>query len=308
MNLTFATRPSELARWQTAFVMRALEAAHPGLTCREQVFVTRGDRTLDRALPQIGGKGLFTQELEAALLDGRADAAVHSLKDLPTINPDGLTLGAIPARADARDALVSAAGYTIESLPQGARVGTSSPRRRAQILRQRPDLQVADIRGNVDTRLRKLFDGQYDAILLAVAGLTRLGLDARLGEQMQPFSFEQMLPAPGQGALAVQCRAADPEILPILQAIEDPATRLAVTAERAFLAGLGGGCAVPIAAHAQVTVSSESAPRIQLAGLVAAPDGHAVIRMHGEGAEPDALGQHLAEEALNRGAQALLQA
>ena len=160
MKLTFATRPSKLARWQTTHVMRALEIVHPDLTCIEEVFVTKGDKVLDKPLPMIGGKGLFTEELEAALLDGRVDAAVHSLKDLPTENPAGLTLGAIPLRADVRDALVSSEAYTLESLPKNARVGTSSPRRAAQLLAQRPDLQIADIRGNVDTRLRKLLEGQ----------------------------------------------------------------------------------------------------------------------------------------------------
>ncbi len=208
MKLTFATRPSKLARWQTTNVMHSLEAAHTDLTCIDEVFVTQGDKVLDKPLPMIGGKGLFTEELEAALLDGRVDAAVHSLKDLPTENPAGLTVGAIPVRADARDALVSDAGYTLATLPTGAKVGTSSPRRAAQLLAQRPDLQITDIRGNVDTRLRKLFDEQYDAVIFAAAGLTRLGFDKDLGEQMQILGYDAACPRTGCPCCAVSRRCA----------------------------------------------------------------------------------------------------
>ena len=310
MNLKFATRPSKLARWQTTHVMRSLEAAHTDLTCEEEVFVTQGDKILDKPLPKIGGKGLFTEELEAALLDGRVDAAVHSLKDLPTENPVGLTVGAIPVRADARDALVSDAGYTLATLPEGAKVGTSSPRRAAQLLAKRPDLQIADIRGNVDTRLRKLFDGQYDAVVFAAAGLTRLGFDQELGDKMQIFSYDEMLPAPGQGALAIQCRADANATLGLFAAIEHGATRLAVTAERAFLAGLGGGCAVPVAAYAvvseQSSVSSNQSSVIRLTGLVSSLDGQQAIRVEGEGSDAVVLGQQLAKEALEQGAARIL--
>ena len=303
MQLTFATRPSKLARWQTTHVMQLLEAAHAELTCTEEVFVTRGDKVLDKPLPKIGGKGLFTQELEAALLDGRVDAAVHSLKDLPTENPAGLTVGAIPVRANARDALVSPSGYSLAMLPENAKVGTSSPRRAAQLLAQRPDLQIADIRGNVDTRLRKLFDGQYDAVVFAVAGLSRLDFDKELGGKMQILSADEMLPAPGQGAMAVQIRADAHATLGLLAAIEDSATRLAVTAERAFLAALGGGCAVPVAAFAEVR-NQESG--IRLTGLVSSPDGKKSIRVQGESEDALELGKKLAEEALLQGAARIL--
>ncbi len=298
MNFTFATRPSALARWQTQWVMRALQAAHPDLMCGEHVITTRGDKVLDKPLPQIGGKGLFTQELEAALLTGSVQAAVHSLKDLPVENPPGLTLGCIPARAEVRDALISAQGYTLESLPPGARVGTSSLRRAAQIKAQRPDVVITDLRGNIDTRIRKALEGQYDAILLAGAGLLRLGLDAHVSQWLP---LDVMLPAPGQGALAVQCRADDETTLRLLAALEDRATRLAVTAERQFLLALGGGCAVPVAAYAQVVDG-----RLHLRGLVAAPDGGQFIRVSGTGDDPSELGARLASEALSQGAADVL--
>lgn len=297
-TLVFATRPSALARWQTQWVIRALQAAHPGLTCREEVIVTRGDRVLDRSLPEIGGKGLFTQELEAALLSGRVQAAVHSLKDLPTTLPPGLTVGAVPARAEVRDALISAQGYTLETLPAGAVVGTSSLRRAAQLRAARPDVRIRPLRGNVDTRVRKALAGQYDAIVLAGAGLTRLGLAEHVAQWLP---LEVMLPAPGQGALAVECRADDEETLRLLAAVHDPATAATVTAERAFLAGLGGGCAVPVAAHA-AWVAPE---RIRLTGFVGATDGSGFWRGHLEGASSDsaALGRALAEQALAEGAR-----
>ncbi len=318
LQLTFATRPSALARWQTAYVMRLLQTAWPGLTCTEEIIVTRGDKVLDKPLPLIGGKGLFTAELEAALRESRVQAAVHSLKDLPTEIPEGLTVGAIPQRAGPLDALVSPRGYTLRALPPGARVGTSSLRRAAQILALRPDVQIASIRGNVETRLRKLMEGQYDAVVFAAAGLQRLGLDEELGDRMVLLSPDEMLPASGQGALAVQCRADDAETLRLLAAIHDPATAAAVTAERAFLAGLGGGCSVPVGAYARWTTddgpqttdysrpSSVVRGQLLLTGLVAAPDGSRVIRVEGTGDAPKELGQRLAEEALAQGAALLL--
>jgi hydroxymethylbilane synthase len=302
MKLTFATRPSKLARWQTNYVINQLEAAHKDLRCVEEIFVTRGDKVLDKPLPMIGGKGLFTEELEAALLEDRVDAAVHSLKDLPTENPDGLTVGAIPLRADARDAIVSPAGYTLATLPENAKIGTSSPRRAAQLLAQRPDLHIADIRGNVDTRLRKLMEEQYHAVVFAVAGLSRLGFDEELGDGMQILSYNEMLPAPGQGALAIQCRADADATLGLLAAIEDHATRLAVTAERTFLAGLGGGCAVPVAAYGEV----DETGNIKLTGSVSSLDGKDAIRVQAEGNDTFELGKMLAEEALAQGAAKIL--
>ncbi|MBM3146242.1 MAG: hydroxymethylbilane synthase, partial [Chloroflexi bacterium] len=196
MKLIFATRPSALARWQTHWVISALETAHPGLVCEEKIITTQGDQILDKPLPEIGGKGLFTQELENELLSGAVHCAVHSLKDLPVENPAGLAIGCIPARGEIRDVLISKDGHSLASLPTGASVGTSSLRRAAQILAARPDLSTCSLRGNVDTRLRKALDGQYDAIILAGAGLIRLGLDGHVTEWLP---LEVMLPAPGQG-------------------------------------------------------------------------------------------------------------
>jgi len=303
-KLIFATRPSALARWQTRWIISALQAAHPGLICEEKVIVTQGDKILDKPLPEIGGKGLFTQELENELLSGVVHCAVHSLKDLPVENPDGLTVGCIPTRTEVRDALISRDGYTLATLPAGAVVGTSSLRRAAQILAARPDLRIESLRGNVDTRLRKAIAGQYDAIILAGAGLIRLGLENNVTEWL---SREQMLPAPGQGALAVQCRADDQPTLDLLATLEDPATRMAVTAERQFLLGLGGGCAVPVAAFAETSLR-EQALGVSLTGLVISPDGKKAIRVAAEGWDASQLGKELASEALAQGAHKILAA
>ena len=298
MELIFATRPSALARWQTQWVVQALMRAWPDLSCREEIITTQGDRILDRPLPEIGGTGLFTQELENALLSGRVHAAVHSLKDLPVENPPGLILAAIPAREDARDVLISPQGCSLETLPEGARVGTSSLRRSAQLLSHRPDLVIKPLRGNVDTRLRKAFEGQYDAIILAGAGVKRLGLVDRVTEWLP---LEVMLPAPGQGALSVQCRADDLATQEILAAIEDRATRMAVEAERTFLASLGGGCSVPVAAYAEF-----EAERVQLRGLVAVPDGSRVVRCSATSADPRQVGMDCAGQALANDAGRIL--
>ncbi len=299
-ELFFATRPSALARWQTQWVMRRLEAAHPGLRCNEVVITTHGDKVLDKPLPEIGGKGLFTQELEAELLSGHVQCAVHSLKDLPVEDSSGLTLGAIPMRGEARDAVVSRDGQTLHTLPSGAVVGTSSLRRSAQVLRLRPDLRMDSLRGNVDTRVRKALQGQYDAIVLAGAGLTRLGLDPHVSEWL---TFEVMLPAPGQGALAVQCRSDDESTLELLSAVEDAETRGAVTAERSFLEGLGGGCSVPVAAYGQ---KANDGKGIHLTGLVISVDGKKDIRVEGAGSDAHDLGIALAQQALAQGAAEIL--
>jgi len=301
MKLTFATRPSALARWQTQWVINALQKIHPNLECEEKVITTQGDKILDKPLPEIGGKGLFTQELESELLSGAVHCAVHSLKDLPVENPVGLTVGCIPVRAEVRDALISRNGYTLSTLPNGTSIGTSSLRRAAQALSLRPDIKTESLRGNVDTRLKKALDGQYDAIILAGAGLTRLGLDSHVTEWL---SLDAMLPAPGQGALAVQCRADDSTTLELLSALDDESTRKAVTAERAFLQGLGGGCAVPVAAYA--TVISERSSVISLTGLVISEDGAKVVKVTGEGAESIALGRALAQHAITQGADGIL--
>lgn len=301
MKLIFATRPSALARWQTQWVIRALQQSHPALVCEEKVITTQGDRILDKPLPEIGGKGLFTQELENELLSGAVHCAVHSLKDLPVANPDGLTIGCIPVRAEVRDALIAKDGFTLATLPHNAVLGTSSLRRAAQLLAVRPDLQTQSLRGNVDTRLRKAMDGQYDAIILAGAGLTRLGLEQHVTEWLP---LDVMLPAPGQGALAAQCRSDDQATLEILSALEDPSTRKAVTAERAFLSGLGGGCAVPVAAYAERV--GDQRPEIRLTGLVISENGAKAIKIHGEGTDALQLGNELAGQAISQGANQIL--
>ena len=300
MKLIFATRPSALARWQTQWVISALQEKHPDLTCEEKVITTQGDKILDKPLPEIGGKGLFTQELESELLSGKVHCAVHSLKDLPVENPTGLTVGCVPVRAEVRDALISKDGYILETLPSGSVVGTSSLRRAAQILSARPDVTTTSLRGNVDTRLRKALDGQYDAIILAGAGLTRLGLEENV---TQWLPLDVMLPAPGQGALAVQCRANDEETLSLLSALEDASTHASVTAERQFLLGLGGGCAVPVAAYAALNKQDSA---ISLTGLVASIDGKQLIKVIGKGSDPQELGKQLAKEAIVQGANQIL--
>jgi len=302
MKLVFATRPSALARWQTQWVIVALQEKHPNLTCEEKIITTQGDKILDKPLPEIGGKGLFTQELESELLSGSVHCAVHSLKDLPVENPAGLTIGCVPARAEVRDSLISAKGYTLETLPPASVVGTSSLRRAAQLLSARPDLSIQSLRGNVDTRLRKVQEGQYDAIVLAGAGLTRLGLEEHV---TQWLSLDAMLPAPGQGALGIQCRADDNDTLSLLSVLEDAPTRVAVNAERQFLLGLGGGCAVPVAAFGQCSVDSEQSS-VSLVGLVASIDGTRLIRVTGDGIDPVVLGTELAKQAIVQGASEVL--
>lgn len=297
-RLTFATRPSALARWQTNWVIQALQQAWTDLECHEKVITTQGDRILNRPLPEIGGKGLFTQELEAELLARQVQAAVHSLKDLPVENPPGLTIGAVPARSEVRDVLVSKQGYTIDSLPEGAVVGTSSLRRGAQLLAYRRDLQIEPLRGNVDTRVRKAQKGEYDAIVIAGAGVNRLGLESYISQWLP---LEIMLPAPGQGALAVQCLEDDEKTLERLAAIEDSASRKATIAERTFLSQLGGGCSLPVAALATVEGSD-----IELQGVVASLDGENVIHCRGWGSDAQTLGQDCAQQALDQGAGEIL--
>jgi hydroxymethylbilane synthase len=295
------TRGSDLALWQTRHVRELVQEAWPEIDVAVETFSTKGDQILDTPLPLIGGKGLFTAELESALRTGSIDAAVHSLKDLPTETPAGLALGAVPVRANPADVLVSRSGLTLGRLPLGATVGTSSRRRAAQLLNARPDLHIADIRGNVPTRIRKALDpqGPYDAVVLAYAGLQRL---ERLDAISQILPLELMLPAPGQGALAVQCRD-EPASLALLAALDHRPARLAVTAERSFLAGLGGGCAVPIAAYAHL-----EGEELRLLGRVAALDGSRQIDVSGRAAAAEArqLGSRLAGEALALGAAQLL--
>jgi hydroxymethylbilane synthase len=297
-ELIFATRPSALARWQTGYVIQQLQQHWRALICTEQIITTEGDRVVDISLPEIGGKGLFTSELEQALRDERVQAAVHSLKDLPTEDSPELTLGAIIQRADPHDVLVCPAGHKLADLPSRSIVGTSSNRRTAQILASRPDLLVKPIRGNIDTRLRKVQAGDYDAIVLAAAGLSRLGLEGQITEYLP---FELMLPAPGQGALAVQCLSGDLQTLRLLQAIDHPNTRLAVNAERAFLSALGGGCSLPVGALATVSDGV-----INMEGIVVSMDGNQILRVSAVNRDPVLLGQELADKALSQGAADLL--
>lgn len=264
------TRGSRLALWQADAVAAKLAAVHTGLDVQRIVVKTVGDRILDTPLSKIGDKGLFTKELEAALQQGEIDLAVHSLKDLPTKLPEGLVIGAILERDDPRDVLVSRSGKTLADLPPGAKIGTSSLRRRAQILARRPDLHVEDLRGNVPTRIEKLERGEYDAIVLARAGVVRLGLAPKITESIDP---SVLLPAVGQGAIAVEVRGGDARMLALIAALDHPQTRLAVAAERALLARLEGGCQVPIGALATLEGS-----RLTLHGLVADLDGKRVVR------------------------------
>jgi hydroxymethylbilane synthase len=293
--LVIASRGSQLALWQARWVERQLTAA--GSACRIEIIKTTGDKITDVPLAKVGTKGLFTKEIEEALLDGRADLAVHSLKDLPTELPAGLVLAAVPEREDPRDAVV---GRALADLPSGAKVGTSSLRRAAQLRQIRPDLIVESVRGNLDTRLRKLDEGQYDAILLAAAGLKRLGWGDRIAEILAP---EVMCPAVGQGALAIETRVSGPGF-DACAALDHAATHAAVAAERGLLAALGGGCQVPIGAHATVDGS-----RLRLEAIVASPDGAELVRGSSEGevAEAEFIGRKLGAELLNRGARKILE-
>ena len=298
MPILFATRPSELARRQTSLVIQWLMQLWPGLECLQEVITTSGDRILDQPLPEIGGKGLFTQELEAALRSGAVQAAVHSLKDLPVADTADLVISAIPRRREMRDVLVSAQGYTLDTLPKNAVLGTSSLRRQAMSLAYRPDLQIVPLRGNVDTRLRKALEKHFHAILLSGVGLLRLGLVEHI-TQWLPLGI--MPPAPGQGALAVQCRQDDDKTRRLLSALDHLPSRLAVTAERAFLEGLGGGCSLPVGAYATVQHGW-----IHLHGVVASLDGSQVIRLQGEGQDALQLGKNLAQQAVQQGADQIL--
>ncbi|MFP5261508.1 MAG: hydroxymethylbilane synthase [Blastocatellia bacterium] len=302
-KIVIGTRGSKLALWQTNWVKGELEKHHAGIQVEIQIISTKGDRVLDVSLPKLGeqGKGLFTKELEDAIFERRVDIAVHSLKDLPTELPDGLHVAAICEREDVRDALVARGGLeSFNDLPDGAVLGTSSLRRQAQIRAARPGLVIEPIRGNVDTRLRKLDSGEFDAIVLAAAGLHRLGFESRITERL---SEELILPAVGQGALAIEARSDDVAVNEIVGSLDHKDTRLACDAERAFLRGLGGGCLVPIAGRARVRGDD-----LSLSGLVASPDGSEIIRGHRSGAAEDAesIGKRLAAELINQGADRIL--
>ncbi|MEC7120961.1 MAG: hydroxymethylbilane synthase [Pseudomonadota bacterium] len=300
--LKIATRQSPLALWQAEHIKARLLACHPDLRVELVTFVTQGDRILDTPLAKIGGKGLFVKELENALLDGRADLAVHSMKDVPMELPDGLFLPVICTREDPTDAFVSNQYASLASLPQGARLGTSSLRRRCQIQAIRPDLQVIDLRGNVGTRLGKLDADEYDAIILASAGLMRLGLAARIRERLDT---DISLPAVGQGALGLECRTDDPETLALIQPLLDPDTDCCVRAERAFNHRLMGGCQVPIAGYA--TLSEQT---IWLRGRVGSVDGQELLKAEqsADRVQAEQLGTALADQLLAMGAGRLLAA
>jgi hydroxymethylbilane synthase len=300
--IKIATRESELALWQARFVASELQACHPNLDVELVPMTTRGDQLLDRPLAAIGGKGLFLKELEQALLDGRADIAVHSMKDVPAEMPDGLILPVVLKRHDPRDALVSNRYGRIDELPEAAVVGTSSLRRQAQLRRLRPDLRIKDLRGNVNTRLRKLDEGQYDAIILAAAGLDRLEMGERIRQRIEPGVS---LPAVAQGVIGIECRADDQVSQDLIRSVHHAESSVCVDAERSFSARLGGSCQVPLAAHA--TLQAEG---VHLAALVASPDGKQVVEGTTSGAADQArgLGLALAENLMNQGAKQILEA
>lgn len=286
--------------WQAEHVAAGLRAAHRGLEVVLVPMTTQGDRILDRSLASVGGKGLFIKELEVAMAQGRADIAVHSMKDVPSDLPAGMTLAAMLPRADPRDAFVSVRYESFDALPQGARVGTSSLRRQCQLKYARPDLQLIALRGNVETRLRKLQEEQYDAIVLAAAGLIRLGLERRI---TQFFSLDQSVPAAGQGVIGIECRADDERSIELARALNDALSWQCCEAERAFAQRLQGSCQSPIAGHAEI-----SGDQVQLRGVIGSPDGHKIYRGTNSGAVTNvrAVGVELADRLLEAGARQLL--
>jgi hydroxymethylbilane synthase len=301
-TLKIATRQSPLALWQAEHIRFRLNELYPDLTVELVKFVTQGDKILDTPLAKIGGKGLFVKELEAALLDGRADLAVHSMKDVPMHLPENLSLAVICEREDPLDAFVSNQYSNFDELPLGAKVGTSSLRRKCQILQLRPDLEIIDLRGNVGTRLSKLDDGLYDAIILASAGLKRLGLADRIRHSLDPVIS---LPAVGQGALGLECRENDHELLALIQPLQHQETSICVRAERAFNAYLEGGCQVPIAGYATLINA-----QLKIEGRVGSVDGKTLLKetLEGSADEAEQLGEQLAQRLLAQGAGELLKA
>jgi hydroxymethylbilane synthase len=298
--LRIATRKSLLALWQAEYVGNALRHLHPGLSIELVRMSTQGDKILDTPLAKVGGKGLFVKELEQGLLCGEADIAVHSMKDVPVLLPEDLHIAVICQREDPRDAFISNYWGQFDSLPQGARVGTSSLRRQSQIYERRPDFQILDLRGNVNTRLAKLDSNEFDAIILATAGLKRLGLTDRIREILAP---EVSLPAIGQGAIGIECRKGDIATEQLIKALEHTPTRITIRAERALNKRLAGGCQVPIAGYAEL-----DGEQLQLRALVGQPDGGKVIRgeIRGTPKEAEDLGISLAEDLLQRGADKIL--
>lgn len=302
-KLVVGTRSSQLALWQADFVIGELAKKYPELVVEKRLMTTKGDKILNAPLAKIGGKGLFTKELETAMLEGEIDIAVHSLKDMPVVVPEGLVITAITQRADPGDAFVSPKYESFQQLPAGAKVGTSSLRRKAQLLHARPDLQIEDLRGNVNTRLRKMEEENFDGIILACAGLKRLGFGDKI-RQVLPRTM--CLPAVGQGALAIECRKADKETRELLEFLNDRCTRLCTEAERGFLATVEGGCQVPVGVHA---VSAEAGIRVE--AVIASLDGGTLLRDALEAEVKDAqearaVGVNLAEKLLARGGREIL--
>ena len=297
-RLVIATRRSRLALWQAEHIQKELQRLHAGLTVELLPMSTKGDEILDRSLDKVGGKGLFVKELENAMTDGRADLAVHSMKDVPAELPPGFVLAAISAREDPRDALVSNRFATLAEMPRGAVLGTSSLRRAAQVRERHPGLEVALLRGNVETRVAKLDRGEYDAIVLAVAGLVRLGLGPRIRSRL---SLEESVPAPGQGALGIECLAARIDVQRILAPLADATTALCVRAERAVSRALGGSCSLPLGAYAEMRDG-----QLDLTALVASQDGRQVLRTRAAGSDPEEVGAQAARSLRDQGADAVL--
>ncbi|MCG5534146.1 hydroxymethylbilane synthase [Halorhodospira sp. 9621] len=301
-SLRIATRRSQLAMWQAEHIAAELQRLHPGLEVELVPMSTRGDEILDQPLARIGGKGLFMKELEDGMLRGDADLAVHSMKDIPWRLPDGFALAAVSDRADPRDAFVSNHYTDLDELPHGARVGTASLRRQCQIMDRRPDLHIEVLRGNVQTRLRKLDDRVYDAIILAASGLDRLELTHRIAGRLTP---EQSLPAVGQGALGIECREGDERVMKLVEGLNHEPTRIRISAERGMNARLEGSCQVPIGGYAEL-----DGDEVHLRGLVGAVDGSEVIRgeIRGPAADAENLGRQLGDDLLARGADRILKA
>lgn len=299
-KIIVGSRRSKLALTQTNWVIDQLKAIDPSYEFEVKEIVTKGDQILDVTLSKVGGKGLFVKEIEQAMLDKEIDMAVHSMKDMPAVLPEGLTIGCIPEREDHRDAFISKNHVALKDLPSGAIVGTSSLRRGAQILSVRPDLEIKWIRGNIDTRLSKLKNEDYDAIILAAAGLSRMGWTSDVvTEFLDP---DLCLPAVGQGALSIECRQDDEELLDLLNSFSDEETTQTVTAERAFLHKMEGGCQVPIAGYAEVKDNGE----VALTGLVASPDGRTIYKEYMTGSNPQTVGEKVAESLTEQGAKALI--
>lgn len=307
-KIIVGSRQSALAMTQTGHVIEELKriCAEKGLEYEFEVrkIVTKGDRIVDVTLSKVGGKGLFVKEIEQAMLDEEIDLAVHSMKDMPSELPDGLVIGAVPLREDPRDCLITRGNLTFAELPQGAKVGTSSLRRSSQLRTLRPDLAIEWIRGNIDTRIRKLEEEGFDAIVLAAAGLRRMGWESRISDILPP---DVCIPAVGQGALAIECRQDDADVRELLSLYNDEPTELTVTAERAFLRRLNGGCQIPIGGYAEIIGEEHGKPLIRVSGIVGTADGSRLLRAERQGTDPEQVGLEAAEQLIAQGADEILQ-